>query len=588
MFGKSPYPPFLKGEHKGNLTLPPFVKGDRGGFLNYIRQVKDFQPVTSFALEAMSKNFFLKAMAPRLRHLILLLLCISLICSASSCTKTDVTSDKISPQNENILRYDVNAPFTSLNPTKIPGSGSNYIFPLLYSFLFVPNTNGELEPDLAVKWTYDSESFIWTIHLRKDALFHNNKRVTSRDVEYSLESWLTTYSPSLYSLIERILILSDTILSIRLKRSEPDFLKQIWDFEIIPEPSEDKIDYYNRPIGSGPFKFAYRKGEKEVALVANENYYNGRSSLDGVVFYYQPHKEKAWTRLLSGKTDLIQEISPKNYEIMKQYEKKYYSDLYTLPYYTILLYNTNDPLFSDSRVRRALSYAIDKEYIVKNIMGGSGVVAAGPMGVDSQHHNPNVKPIPYDPGKGIMLLNEAGWSYDKVERYLIRDKKCFEFTILLFEEYQIEKKIAQYIKLSLNDIGIKVRLRLLPFEELVRRYRRNNEFQAVITEFTTVHDEPEYLAELWSPYRSNKSRAGCFAHPKVTRLLHQALNEGNASKQKDLFHKVDALISSLQPGTFLFQKLAIDIMTNRFSLSFPFTLDHPGIYRLKYASLNKN
>ncbi|MFH1674928.1 MAG: ABC transporter substrate-binding protein [Pseudomonadota bacterium] len=527
-------------------------------------------------------------MTPLLRHLILLLLCIPLICSLVSCTKTDVAPDKKSPQNENILRYDVNAPFTSLNPTEVPGSGSNYVFPLLYSFLFVPNTNGELEPDLAVKWTYDSESFTWTIHLRKDALFHNNKKVTSRDVEYSLESWLTTYSPSLYSLIERILILSDNILSIRLKRSDPDFLKQIWDFEIIQEPSEDKIDYYNRPIGSGPFKFSYRKGEKEVTLVANENYYNGQPSLDGVVFYYQPDKEKAWTRLLSGETDLIQEISPKNYEIMKQYEKQYYFDLYTLPYCVLLLYNTTDPLFSDPNVRIALSHAIDRQYIIKNILCHSARVAAGPMGVDSPFSSPAVKPIPYDPDKGLRLLNKAGWSYEKGECYLTKDGKCFEFVILLFEEYQIEKKIARYIKLCLNDIGIKVRLRLLPFKELVRRYRRNNEFQAVITEFATVHDEPKYLAELWSPYRSNKSRAGCFAHPEVTRLLHQALNEGNASKQKDLFHKVDALISSLQPGTFLFQKLAIDIMTNRFSLSFPFTLDHQGIYRLKYVSLNKN
>jgi len=527
-------------------------------------------------------------MTTLLRHLTSLLLCICLVCPLASCKKSDVTSATKIPQNENILRYDVNAPFTSLNPREVKASGSNHIFPLLYSFLFVPGPNGELEPDLATKWAYDAQTYTWIIHLRGDALFHNKQRVTSRDVEYSLENWLTTYSPSLSSLIERTFILSDTILSIRLRRNDPDFPTKIWDLAIIPKSNGEKIDYYDNSIGSGPFKFAYRKGEKEVALVANGNYYSGRPSLDGVVFYYQPHKEKAWTRLLTGETDLIQEISPKNYEIMKQYKDRYYFDQYTLPHYTILLYNTTDPLFSDLRVRRALSYAIDKEYIVKDILGGSGVVAAGPMGVGSPLHNPKVKPIPYDPGKGIMLLNEAGWFYDKSARCLIKDKEFFEFTILLFEEYQIEKKIAQYIKLCLNDIGIKVRLRLLPSKELTQRYRRNNEFQAVITEFTGAHNDPEYLAELWSTYRGDKSRAGCFAHSKVTLLMHEALKEKNPLRQKDLFHKMDALITSLQPGTFLFQKSAIDIMTKRFALPFPFTLDHQGIYRLKHASLNKN
>ncbi|MBW2646678.1 MAG: hypothetical protein JRE23_10950, partial [Deltaproteobacteria bacterium] len=234
-----------------------------------------------------------------LRHLTLFLLCICLICPLTSCKKSDVTSDTKIPQNENILRYDVNAPFTSLNPTEVLGSGSNHIFPLLYSYLFVPNPSGELEPDLATKWTYDPMSFTWTIHLRKDALFHNKQPVTSKDIKFSLETPLRTISSSMSSLIDQIYLLSDTVICIRLKRNAPEFPKKIWDFEIIPKSNGDKIDYYNHPIGSGPFKFAYRNGEKEVVLVANEDYYDGRPSMDGVVFYYQPDKEKAWTRLLS-------------------------------------------------------------------------------------------------------------------------------------------------------------------------------------------------------------------------------------------------------------------------------------------------
>lgn len=533
----------------------------------------------------MAKNIFLKVTIRALRHLTSLLLCISLICPLTSCKKSDVAPAKQRPENQNILRYDVNAPFTSLNPTEVEYSGSTHIFPLLYSCLFVPNTKGELEPDLAIKWTYDAETYTWTIHLKKNALFHNNRPVTSRDVQYSFETNLANLNIATSSLIDRISLLSRAALSIHLTKNDPAFPKKIWDVEIIPQPNGDIIDYYNHPIGSGPFKFSHRRGEKEVILVANEDYYGGTPSLDGVLFNYQPNKEKAWARLLSGATDIAQEISPKNYEMMNQYENKFYFDLYALNFYAILLYNTSDPLFSDPNVRLALSHAIDREYIVEKILDGCGVVAVGPLGVDSPYHNPKAKPILYNPQKGLELLKKAGWSYDQETHCLNKKGNAFEFTISVFEEYQIEKKVARYIKLCLNDIGIKVRLESVPFHELFRRYLGNNQFQAVITEITDMNRRPYLLKEIWSYHLSKKS-VGCFEHPQVTRLIRDALDEKDPLKQKELFHKVDALITLLQPGTFLFHKTAIDIMSKRFNLPHPFSLT--SIYRLKYASLNRD
>lgn len=513
------------------------------------------------------------------------MLFIFLIGLIPSCEKPETPSAQKKLKNENVLRYDVSYPFASLNPTEVEASGSTYIFPLLYSYLFVPNDEGRLEPDLALKWTYDPETFTWTIYLRKDAMFHNKQPVTSKDVRYTFELWLKNIRPSLFSLIERISPLSDTVIRIALKRNDPGFLQKIWDMEIVPQFNKGKIDFYKHPVGSGPFRFKYRKGENEVCLEANENYFNGRPAIDQVVFYFQPDKEKQWTRLLSGKTDIAQEISPKNYEMMRQYEKRYYFDLYTLRCYTILLYNTTDSLFFDPRVRLALSHAIDREYIVKKILRGFGKVAAGPMGINSPYHNPEVKPIPYDPQKGLRLLKEVGWSYDNEGRYLYRDGKFFEFTILVFKEHQIEKKVAQYIRLCLNDLGIKVRLQSLPYEELKRRYFRNNQFQAVLTEFRGAYRDPEILKQQWSSGLSKRSEAGRFEHPQVTRLICQALDEKDPLRQKKLFYKTDALIQSLQPGTFLFHKTAIDVMSKRFKIPFPFSLTQEGIYRLRYASL---
>jgi peptide/nickel transport system substrate-binding protein len=377
-------------------------------------------------------------------------------------------------------------------------------------------------------------------------------------------------------------------ICIYLKKDDPYFLGKIWDMAIVCHPDERKIDYYHHPIGSGPFKFKSRKGEMQVVLEANEDYYHGRPSLDGIVFHFQQDKEKSWTRLLSGETDIIQEISPKNYEMMQQYEKQFYFDLYTLPWYTILLYNTIDPLFSDPNVRLALSHCIDREYIVTNILKVLARVAVGPMGVESPYRNPELKPVPYDPQNALMLLKKAGWRYDQKGRYLEKQGKKFEFTMLLFRESQIEKKVGQYIRLCLNDLGIRVHLKLVSYKELKRRFIRNTEFQAVLTEFRAVSRSPERLRELWSPRGSKQANAGCFDNPEVTCLINEAFDEKDPQRRKQIFHNIDLLITSLQPGTFLFHKTAIDVMSKRFKLKFPFSLTNDGIYRLRYACLEKS
>lgn len=513
-----------------------------------------------------------------------ILLSILLAGFAVACGKSDDTSGPKNLSNENVLRYDVNNSFTSLNPATVKASGSTNIFPLLYSYLFVPDSSGKLRPDLATKWVFDPEKLQWTVHLRNNAVFHNNKAVTSKDVKYSYEMKLKILRPDLYSVIDRISLLSDTALCIRLKKEDPLLLQKVWDFEIFPHPVAGEIDYYHHPIGSGSFKFKSRIENKEVHLEANANYYNGRPSLDKIIFYYHPDKEKAWTRLLAEETDIAQEISPKNYEMIQQYKDRFYFDQYTLSYYTILLYNTYDPLFSDPKVRLALTHAIDREHIVKHILQGYGKVANGPMGVGSPYHNPAIKPVPFDPQKALALLKEAGWTHDSKSRSLRNKGKPFEFTLLVYKECQIEKKVVRYIQLCLNDLGIKAHLKALAFEELKKKYFGNTEFQAALTEFIGAYRNAEDLKVYWTG-TNGKAIAGCFEHPEVTRLIQKAFDEKDPLEKKELFYRVDALITSLQPGAFLFQKTAIDVMSKRFSLPPPFFLNYEGIHRLRYAAL---
>ncbi|MEW6077659.1 MAG: ABC transporter substrate-binding protein [Thermodesulfobacteriota bacterium] len=509
---------------------------------------------------------------------------LSLALVVSACRTEAPVSAAPDRAHANILRFDVAAPLVSMNPAEDNAAGATMIFPLLYSFLFVNDVNGRLQPDLATSWAYDESARTWTIRLRTDAFFHDGQPVTAEDARCSLQVMISKLLPKVMASIEEISIPSAHTLRIRLNKSYPDFLATIQDIQVLPASELTAEARSFTPVGSGPFVFEAKEGERKAVLTANKNYYAGRPALDGVEFYYQPDKERTWTRLLAGATDIAQEIAPKNYEITRQYQDRFYFHHNMLTHYAILLYNSHDPLFADERIRRALSQAIDRQYIVDQILKGYGRVAIGPMGVDSPFHAPGLTPLDYNPRESLRVLHEAGWETGE-GGVLVKNGRPFAFTLLISAEAQVKKAVARYIQLCFNDIGIRMDIQACPCQEISASYYRNSDFQAVLTEFPGAYNRTENIISGWLPDEAGHNLTGNFSHPEVTRLLEMALRADDPRAKKEYLFQADALLAELQPGTFLYQQTAFDVMSKRFSLSAPFFLSNEGIYWLRLAAI---
>lgn len=486
----------------------------------------------------------------------------------ASCNRLDSSSGKDEIRSENVLRYDVNAPFVSLNPADVC-SGSDHLSPFLYSYLFVPNVKGKLEPDLAEKWTYNSETYTWTISIRKDVRFHDGRAVEANDVVYSINTVLRNRAPICFALIRKIFAVSNSRIDIVLKEDRPDYLFKIWrNTEIVSRRGEISRDYL--PIGSGPFRFESRKGNTEIRLVANEKYYSSRPELDGIVFFYQPHKEKTWARLLSGQTDVASEISPDNYDIIKEKKERYHFDVSCINYCTVLLFNVCDPLFSDLKTRQALACAVDRKRLVEEALSGFGEV---PTDVFS-----GKRP---DPARSLTLLKEAGWNVS-VDGRLRRDGKPFDFTIYVFDDQPCHKKVAACLQLCFSDLGIRTQIKALSFESLTAHYRNSGDFQAVITEYR-LGPSP------FCPASNARKRIGNIDPDHLHKLACQSGLTKNLKNRGISCHPTTYdLITSNQPALFLFRRIVVDVISKRFKLRYPFSLTLEGRSRLKYASLNRN
>lgn len=502
-----------------------------------------------------------------------------------ACTKLEGDSSTGKDSGGNVLRFDVWGPIGSLNPITTTSGSTVMIAPFLNSYLFRENEQSQLKPDLATSWRYDSETFTWTITLREGALFHNGKSVTASDVKYSIQNQLHKCCSSLLSTINQITAIDNTGLTIVLNHDMPDFLKKIWSIDILPQPDGDDIGSMDHPIGAGPFKFDYQRGTEEVGLVVNTNYHGAHPSLDRVIFYSQPDKERSWARLLAGKTDLALGIDPQDYERINRYRGRFHFNTSVEPFRILILYNIHSPLFADLRVRLAVANAIDKEHLTKNILKGMGMVPSGTMGYYSPFRNPALQAIPHDPEKSLRLLHDAGWTYTQDGNRLWKEGIDFEFNLLFFQENQLHETIAQYIRLCLNDIGIRVHLQPVPFDKLVQSYYRNDAFHAVLTEFIDIRDDYDFLRELWSPVNGGAAVGGLFEDPHVSSLLSCARQESDPLKRQQILYEVDALLTALQPATFLCQRSSLNVLSSRFEMprSFSHIYTHFHLWDISLA-----
>ena len=484
----------------------------------------------------------------------------------------------------NILRFDVPyslGPFV-INPTI--QAGVTNVMPFVFSYLAVPDQNGRLQPDLAESWFYNDQTCEWTFYLRKDARFHDGKPVTASDVAFSLKTSMAFLMPELLACIQFMEPVSDTKLRIRFSRNDPEFLDKIWDLEIFQAPNPDAPPE-EFLIGSGPFLLK-EKNTQQIVLKANKAYYRGRPSLDGMVFTFVPDQEQTWTRLMGGRTDAAMEITPENVPATEACADRFYINHHLLPFYTMLLFNAHDPLFSDVRVRKALTMAIHREDFVQKILNGNGTVATGPMGLDPQYHNPKLDPVPYDPQNALELLALAGWKPEAEGGFLIRDGKLFEFTVCLAEESSSHQRLAQYLRLCFNDIGIRLHARQMPMDALIRSYFGNREFQAVITECRDPHRTFDHLKIFWSGTKTGGSMSG--VEDAVLAGLFETLEaKTDPESRKDLFYAIEARILDLQPAAFLYHETVCDVLSRRFDLPGPFYLSPDRGWNLQFAFLKK-
>lgn len=298
--------------------------------------------------------------------------------------------------------------------------------------VYFDEKSGEVKPRLAHKWEYSEEGKVLTIELKKDIFFSSGQPVTAAAVKSAWETNLITtgdwanqclylriggageYINGKLKEIWGLETTGERTLRITLNNPDGAFIHALTNpiFWVIDTTAEVKAgDSYP---GTGPFT-VQQQAKDSLILLRNDGYHQGAPHLAAINFTRYQDEEKALAAYKEGEVDYLDRLpltqlpalaadpGTKNLLIQKSLQEVYW-----------LGFNLHQqPFASNYLLRRALNYAVDRETIIKNILGDSCLPAKGVLPQGMTAYNDQMRGYVYDPEKVQKLLVDAGFPEGK-------------------------------------------------------------------------------------------------------------------------------------------------------------------------------
>lgn len=305
---------------------------------------------------------------------------------------------------------------------------------LIYSSLFKYGKNGELEKDLVDNYEISDDKKIYTFTIKQGVEWHKGSGLTAQyltvdDIIFTFNAIKDKQykSPLRTSFtgveIEKVddnsfkLILADPYVAFLNLLTFGILPAEIW--SQIPYESVFLAELNKTPIGSGPYKFDKfvkdKNGHiKEYDLVANETYYGQKPYINNINFKFFPDFHEAIVALNDGTIDGISYL-PRDLKAEILIPKALnYNKLY-IPQTTILFLNQkSNPALADKSVRQALAYALDRNELIMNVLGGDAFMVDSPILPNSFAYNKDAKKYDYNLAEANKLLDNVDWKIKEV------------------------------------------------------------------------------------------------------------------------------------------------------------------------------
>jgi peptide/nickel transport system substrate-binding protein len=454
----------------------------------------------------------------------------------------------------------------TLNPIQIASTAELQVATTIHdSLVRLDPFTFEPKPQLAESWTVSEDGLTWTFKLRAGVKWHDGTEFTAEDVKFTTDKMLDPAVNSArgrqFALITETRVVDPLTVEFVVASpwaALPVIIAGRW--TAAPKHILESVDlatdttYSTNPVGVGPYKFVEWVASDHVTLEANPDYFLGAPKIPKIVFKVLPDSNVQIVQLRNGEIDAIPFFADASISSVQGQSGLVVDQGWGSIWYAVHLNMNRANLFGDQKVRQALSYAIDRDALIQNLLQGVGQVATGPIiPAIEWAYNPNVKTYPYEPETAKQLLRDAGWA--EVDGGWEKDGTRLAFKLSSFRGNATVEQSTVLVQQYFSDIGVEAEIEILEFGTFVTEVRDNRTPEGYYSFISYMTPEPEPDGNYAYFHSSNAERGSNFTaynNPEVDQLLDAGRAESDQAARQATYFRLQEILAEDMTRIFLF------------------------------------
>ena len=395
--------------------------------------------------------------------------------------------------------------------------------------------HGKIVPWLAERW-HTSDNRNYTFFLKRGVRFHNGRELTAADVKFVFERAMNPETkhpyPGYYAAIGDIIVKDDHTITFALKSLNANFLLNLARQGSVIYPREAVETLKSAPVGTGPFRFGEWVRGDRIVLTRNADYHvKGLPKVDRVTFRFITDPNAALAALKAGDIDAsLFGLGPEHVADLRKDPRFTVVEGATTNDVILAMNNARKP-FTDVRVRRALTHALDKREILNGAMFGMGRVLGSNVDPLNPYFVDLAGAMPHDPAKARKLLAEAGYA------------SGLEAVLRVSPQYYYTVRAGEIIVAQLQKVGVRVRLEQIEWGQWLSRVWKDAEYDLTIIGHAEAWDISNY---------ANPKYYFRYDSPRFQELFKKSEVTLDDAARRDLYVQMQRLLVEDAPAVWLF------------------------------------
>lgn len=381
-------------------------------------------------------------------------------CNEVEDTKDDTIEDiSIETQSMNLKYINLSmVKANTINPIENTKESVGHILSLVYDGLFTIDEGYNVVPQLVSEYNIHSDGLVMDITL-EDAMWHNGEKVTSRDVQYTvnlIKSMVESPYNVFTSNIDSINVIDDKNLKINFKEKYAFNIDNL----IFPILCEADVLNPDEAIGNGKYKIENYKSRKGMFLRVNKEYYDASEvAKKDIVVSVVPEPSALSSMLLALKSDIS---SVYLNDLSSFYEDEFEIKKFEGRDFETVIFNYDNPFFRDINFRQALISSIDRDSILDEAYMSDARIINFPLNSTSKYYDESISTIEFDTQKAKEFIEEIDLKIINSDVEITESPNLFGEDIILDNiervdlDNQDEIEETEDTRLSLNNLNLKI------------------------------------------------------------------------------------------------------------------------------------